>query len=59
MLRANPVSLNTLSYNGVIRMLEKIRDIKPIRDCPTVQHVYVDTGTKNFPSQNNFINFKN
>ncbi len=44
MLKAHPVSLNTLSYNGVIHMLETIRDIKPERDAPIVHHVYVDTG---------------
>jgi hypothetical protein len=44
MLRAHPVSLNAVSYNGVIRMLETIRDVKPEREAPVVHHVYVDTG---------------
>lgn len=44
MLRAHPISLNTLSYNGVIRILETLRDVKPEREAPVVHHVYVDTG---------------
>jgi hypothetical protein len=43
MLKASPISLNAISYNGVIRMLETIRDISP--NPPCVEHVYVDTGT--------------
>jgi hypothetical protein len=45
MLRPHPTSLNTVSYNGVIRMLETIRDVKPEREAPIVHHVYVDTGS--------------
>lgn len=56
MLKACPISLNTLSYNGVIKILETIRDIKPIRECPTVQHVYVDTGLFYFIFIKNFLN---
>ena len=41
MLRATPKSLNALSYEAVIEMLEAIRDISPAP--PSVQHVYVDT----------------
>ena len=36
------MSLNAISYNGVIRMLEAIRDASP--NPPCVEHVYVDTG---------------
>lgn len=41
MLRSTPKSLNALSYEAVIEMLETIRDISPLP--PTVQHVFVDT----------------
>lgn len=41
MLRATPKSLNAVSYDAVIEMLENIRDITP--DPPSVKHVYVDT----------------
>jgi hypothetical protein len=37
MLRATPKSLNVLSYEAVIEMLEAIRDISP--NPPSVQHV--------------------
>jgi hypothetical protein len=49
MLRPHPTSLNTVSYNGVIRMLETIRDVKPEREAPIVHHVYVDTGSSTPP----------
>ena len=42
MLRVNPVSLNKISYDSVVRALETIRDIKP--SAPVVDHVFVDTG---------------
>lgn len=41
MLKATPKSLNSLSYDAVIEMLETIRDISP--NPPRVEHVYVDT----------------
>ena len=41
MLKASPKSLNSLSYDTVIHILESIRDISP--DPPSVQHLYVDT----------------
>lgn len=41
MLRATPKSLNAVSYDAVIEMLETIRDIAP--EPPSVKHVYVDT----------------
>jgi len=43
MLRKTPISLNVLSYNGVIRMLETIRD-SSIDSPMVVTDVYVDTG---------------
>lgn len=41
MLQATPKSLNAVSYDAVIDMLEAIRDITP--NAPSVHHVYVDT----------------
>lgn len=41
MLRVNPISLNTLSYSAVIRMLSTIRDHEP--NPPCVTDVFVDT----------------
>lgn len=41
MLRATPKSLNALSYEAVIEMLEAIRDISPAP--PSVQHVVMIT----------------
>lgn len=41
MLRANPISLNTLSYDAVCRMLQRIVDEKPV--APQVTDVFVDT----------------
>lgn len=41
MLRANPISLNALSYDAVCRMLKRIVDEKP--DPPQVTDVYIDT----------------
>lgn len=41
MLKANPTSLNQISYDGVIRMLAKIRDAEP--NPPTITDVYIDT----------------
>lgn len=43
MLRASPVSLNLISYNAVIRMLETIRDTPPDGQQMTVTDVFVDT----------------
>lgn len=43
MLRANPISLNLISYNSVIRMLEKIRDLPCDGKEMNVTDVYVDT----------------
>ena len=43
MLRANPNSLNLISYNSVIRMLEKIRDLPPDGKQMNITDVYVDT----------------
>lgn len=40
MLRVNPVSLNVISYNAVVRILEKIRDSKK---PPVVITTYIDT----------------
>ena len=42
MQRAQPISLNRLSYDSVIKALECIRNIRP--EAPIVDHVYVDTG---------------
>lgn len=53
MLKASPISLNTISYNGVIRMLETIRDVSP--NPPCVEHVYVDTGMRKYMSQKYII----
>ena len=41
MLKASPKSLNSLSYDTVIHILESIHDISP--DPPSVRHLYVDT----------------
>jgi len=41
MLRPQPVSLNAISYNAVIKALEKVRDTAPI--APIIVDVYVDT----------------
>ncbi len=43
MQRAQPISLNRLSYDAVIQALECIRSIRP--EAPIVDHVYVDTGS--------------
>jgi len=43
MLRASPISLNLISYNAVIRMLETIRDAPPDGREMTVTDVFVDT----------------
>lgn len=40
MLKVNPVSLNVISYNAVVRMLEKVKDSKK---PPIVTTTYVDT----------------
>lgn len=42
MLRRNPTSLNALSYDAVVWMLEQIRDCR-IGDPPIVGNIYVDT----------------
>ena len=42
MLRRSPVSLNALSYDAVVWMLEVIRDYK-LGEPPVVTNVYVDT----------------
>lgn len=42
MLRRSPVSLNALSYDAVVWMLEVIRDFK-LGEPPVVTNVYVDT----------------
>ena len=42
MMRANPISLNAISYDAVIRILERIRDVKHC-EPPQVTDVYVDT----------------
>jgi hypothetical protein len=41
MMKAHARSLNTISYDGVIKMLEIIRDVKP--NPPFINEVYVDT----------------
>ncbi len=41
MLRSTPVSLNTISYDAVIRALKKIITTNPI--APVITTVYVDT----------------
>lgn len=41
MLRPQPVSLNAISYNAVIKALERVRDTSPI--APIIVDVYVDT----------------
>ncbi len=41
MLRANPISLNALSYDAVCRMLKRITDHGP--DPPVVTDVFIDT----------------
>lgn len=41
MLRPQPVSLNAISYNAVIKALERVRDTAPI--APIIVDVYVDT----------------
>ena len=41
MLKASPTSLNQISYDGVIRMLAKIRDAEP--NPPNITDIYIDT----------------
>jgi hypothetical protein len=41
MLRAHPVSLNTISYDAVIRILKRIEGESPV--APQVTDVFVDT----------------
>ena len=43
MQRRNAISLNLISYNAVVRMLEKIRDTPPDGSQMTVTDVFVDT----------------
>jgi hypothetical protein len=40
MLRAKPTSLNAISYDAVVRALEKIRDSEL---CPGIRDVFIDT----------------
>lgn len=41
MLRANPISLNSLSYDAVCRVLKRITDERPV--APQVTDVFIDT----------------
>lgn len=42
MLRASPTSLNVISYDGVVRMLERIKSPVGV-DPPIINNVYIDT----------------
>lgn len=53
MLKANPTSLNVLSFQAVIRALEKIRDgyalmgnmhDLEVESGTIIDHIYIDTG---------------
>ena len=41
MLKATPVSLNSISYDAVIRILSSIRDAHP--NNPVISNIYIDT----------------
>ena len=41
MLKATPISLNTLSYDAVCRMLSRIQNEKPI--SPQITDIFIDT----------------
>lgn len=41
MLKVNPISLNALSYDAVIRILRRIQDEKPT--APEITDIFIDT----------------
>jgi hypothetical protein len=43
MQKEHPISLNMLSFNGVVKILETIRDAYP-DDPASIDHIYIDTG---------------
>lgn len=40
MLRSQPVSLNSISYDSVVRMLQRIKDED---NSPLLKNIYIDT----------------
>jgi len=41
MLKASPISLNSLSYDAVIRILSKIKNVGPV--SPEIGDIFIDT----------------